>query len=69
MSKIDVNGDDADPLFIFLKSHAKGLVGSTIKWNFTKFLINRRGEVVSRFAPATKPDKLKKQIEKLLDSN
>src|SRR5690606_8437929 len=51
-SKIDVNGDNAPPLYSYLKKQAKGILGSeTIKWNFTKFLVNRQGEVVRRYAP------------------
>lgn len=67
MDKIDVNGPDASPLFDWMKSEAKGLMGSTgIKWNFTKFLINRDGEVVKRFGPQDKPEAIAKHIEKLL---
>ena len=66
-SKIDVNGDNAHPLFTYLKEQAPGLLGSKgIKWNFTKFLINRKGEVVKRFAPSTKPEAIKADIQKLL---
>lgn len=66
-SKIDVNGDDAHPLFRFLKGEAPGVLGTeAIKWNFTKFLVDRQGEVVKRYAPATKPEDLKEDIEKLL---
>ena len=66
-AKTDVNGANADPLFVWLKHEAPGVFGSEkIKWNFTKFLVNRRGEVVARYAPYTKPDKLIKQIETLL---
>lgn len=66
--KIDVNGDDTHPLFTFLKEQAPGILGSkSIKWNFTKFLINKKGEVVQRFAPTTKPEKIKSAIEKLLE--
>ena len=65
-SKINVNGVDADPLYIWLKSQKNGKLGSGIKWNFTKFLINRTGEVVGRFSPMTKPEALEKEIEKLL---
>jgi len=66
-AKIDVNGDKTEPLYTFLKSEQKGIFGSTaIKWNFTKFLINKEGEVVERFAPTTSPQSLKKKIEKLL---
>jgi glutathione peroxidase len=65
-SKIDVNGAAAHPLYKFLKSEKSGLLGSAIKWNFTKFLVDRSGRVVSRYAPTTKPDALKKEIEALL---
>ncbi len=65
--KVDVNGGRAHPLFRFLKSNAKGLFGSeAIKWNFTKFLVNRKGDVIARFAPATAPSSLSKEIDKLL---
>ena len=67
MDKIDVNGDDAHPLYQFLKSQKPGLLGSeAIKWNFTKFLVNKNGEVVDRFAPQTAPEKLVEDIEKIL---
>ena len=66
-SKVDVNGENADPLFQFLKSEAKGLLGSEkVKWNFTKFLISRDGKVVRRYPPTTKPQDIKADIEKLL---
>lgn len=66
-SKVDVNGDDAHPLFDYLKENAKGLLGSkAVKWNFTKFLVNRNGEVVDRIASATSPLKMKSDIEALL---
>ena len=65
--KIDVNGDTAHPLYRWLKSSAKGVLGSeAIKWNFTKFLIDRNGKVVDRFAPTTKPEDLKSNVEALL---
>lgn len=64
--KIEVNGDDAHELYKFLKSKKSGLIGKDIKWNFTKFLINKNGEVVERFAPSTKPAKIKSHIEKIL---
>jgi glutathione peroxidase len=67
MQKVDVNGDAASPLFDWKKSEAKGLMGSTsIKWNFTKFLIDREGNVVRRYAPTDKPERIVKDIEKLL---
>jgi len=66
-SKIDVNGSGAHPLYGFLKSEKPGILGTEpIKWNFTKFLIDRKGEVVGRFAPQTKPADLEGEIEKLL---
>jgi len=66
-AKIEVNGANAHPLYRWLKSEAKGLLGSeAIKWNFTKFLIDREGRVVDRFAPTTEPEAIKPQIEKLL---
>ncbi|TVP97092.1 MAG: glutathione peroxidase [Acholeplasmatales bacterium] len=65
-AKIKVNGKDTDPLFALLKSEQKGLVSKRIKWNFTKFLINRQGRIVKRFGPMTRPEKLRKAIEKLL---
>jgi len=67
MAKIDVNGPDASPLFDWMKSEKKGLMGTTaIKWNFTKFLIDRQGRVVKRYAPTDKPQTLAKDIEKVL---
>lgn len=66
MSKVDVNGNDADPLWKYLKSEKSGLLGSRIKWNFTKFLVDREGNVVGRFGPAVKPEQLKSEIEALL---
>jgi glutathione peroxidase len=66
-SKIEVNGDNADPLFKHLKRQAPGVLGTQgIKWNFTKFLIDQSGTVIKRYAPATKPETLQKDIEKLL---
>jgi glutathione peroxidase len=65
-AKIDVNGDNAHPLFSYLKSEKSGLLGSSIKWNFTKFLVDRSGQVVARHAPTTTPDSLRKEIEALL---
>lgn len=65
--KIDVNGDDADPLYVFLKKEAPGLLGSkSIKWNFTKFLVDRQGNVVDRYASTQTPKDLEKEIEKIL---
>ncbi|WP_195574224.1 glutathione peroxidase [Paenibacillus sp. 1001270B_150601_E10] len=65
-AKVDVKGDNASPLFKHLVEHKKGLLGTEVKWNFTKFLINRQGEVVDRYAPQTNPAKIAKDIEKLL---
>ena len=65
-AKIDVNGDKAHPLFKYLKNQKSGLLGASIKWNFTKFLIDRRGQVVARHAPTATPEGLKKEIEALL---
>jgi glutathione peroxidase len=65
--KIEVNGEGTHPLYRWLKSGAKGLLGSeAIKWNFTKFLIDRKGQVVDRFAPTTKPEELQSNVEALL---
>ena len=67
--KIDVKGDNAHPLFSFLTQERKGLLGTeNIKWNFTKFLVNKEGEPVSRYAPSTTPDKIQSDIENLLNS-
>ncbi|GAA4039266.1 glutathione peroxidase [Parerythrobacter jejuensis] len=67
MEKVDVNGANASPLFDWMKGEAKGLMGSTnVKWNFTKFLIDREGNVVKRFAPQDSPKSIAKHIEKLL---
>jgi glutathione peroxidase len=66
-AKIDVNGEHAHPLFQYLKKAAPGLLGSqAIKWNFTKFLVNRQGEVLERYASATTPESMTKDIEALL---
>ena len=66
-AKVDVNGSGTHPLYAALKKAAPGLLGSeAIKWNFTKFLIDRQGEVVERFAPATKPEAIASKIEGLL---
>jgi glutathione peroxidase len=64
--KIDVNGDNAHPLYQYLRGEKSGLLGSSIKWNFTKFLIDRLGKVVGRYAPTTTPEALTKDIEALL---
>ena len=65
-AKIDVNGSNAHPLFNYLKSAKSGLLGPSIKWNFTKFLVDRSGNVVARHAPTAKPEGLTKEIETLL---
>ncbi len=65
--KIDVNGTNAHPLYQFLKAEQRGVLGTEpIKWNFTKFLIDRQGQVTGRFAPTTKPADIEPEIEKLL---
>jgi glutathione peroxidase len=65
--KIEVNGPNTHPLYDWMKSKQKGLLGSkNIKWNFTKFLINREGEVVKRYSPTTKPEQIEKDILRLL---
>ncbi|MBU6461695.1 MAG: glutathione peroxidase [Bradyrhizobium sp.] len=65
-AKIDVNGTGAHPLYQYLKNAKSGLLGSSIKWNFTKFLTDRSGHVVARHAPTVKPEGLTKEIEALL---
>ncbi|RFB14731.1 glutathione peroxidase [Bacillus sp. HNG] len=65
-AKVDVNGENADPLFQFLKEEQKGVLSKAIKWNFTKFLVDRNGQVVERYAPQTEPAKIEKDIEKVL---
>ncbi len=64
--KIKVNGKEEDPLYTFLKDAQGGSMGKRIKWNFTKFLVSREGEVVARFAPTVKPAEIKEDILKLL---
>lgn len=66
MKKIDVNGDDAAPIFKFLKEKTKSILGEDIKWNFTKFLISSDGTKIKRYAPTTKPNRLEKDIEEML---
>ncbi|MEJ6475022.1 glutathione peroxidase [Pseudoalteromonas piscicida] len=66
MEKIEVNGENAHPLYQYLKSALPGLFGNKIKWNFTKFLFDRQGNPVKRYAPITKPEQISKDIEKLL---
>jgi glutathione peroxidase len=66
-AKIEVNGPQADPLYEYMKKAAPGLMGLTsIKWNFTKFLVDRNGKVVRRYAPTTKPEDIARDIESLL---
>ncbi|NEU94660.1 glutathione peroxidase [Bradyrhizobium uaiense] len=65
-AKIDVNGSAAHPLYEYLKREKSGLLGPSIKWNFTKFLVDRSGKVVARHAPTARPEGLKKDIEALL---
>lgn len=64
--KTEVNGENAHPLFKFLKDAQPGLLGKDIKWNFTKFLVTRDGEVVNRFAPNTEPESIRSKVEALL---
>ncbi len=66
--KVDVKGENAHPLFKYLTEERKGLLTEDIKWNFTKFLIDKNGSVVDRFAPQKEPAKLKKDIEKLMEA-
>ncbi|MFC3039341.1 glutathione peroxidase [Virgibacillus xinjiangensis] len=65
-SKVDVKGENAHPLFSYLTNEAKGLVTNQIKWNFTKFLIGRQGEVLNRYAPQTKPESFRRDIVEAL---
>jgi glutathione peroxidase len=65
-TKVDVNGDDTAPVFAFLKERAGGLLGSRIKWNFTKFLVAPDGTTVTRYAPSTKPEAMVEDIEKVV---
>ena len=64
--KIDVNGKDEAPLYTYLKSQQGGMLGNAIKWNFTKFLVDREGNVVDRFAPTVTPEQLKTHIQALI---
>lgn len=66
-SKVNVKGKNAHPLFAFLTSEQKGILGEQIKWNFTKFLIDKDGQVVKRFGPQKNPDIIEKDVEALLD--
>ena len=65
-AKVDVKGPEAHAIFRYLTNNSKGLLGSGIKWNFTKFLIGKDGMVLNRFAPTTKPEALEEEIEKAL---
>ena len=64
--KIEVNGEGEEPLYTFLKSQQKGVMGNNIKWNFTNFLVDRKGNVVERFAPTVTPEKIDEKIKELL---
>lgn len=65
-AKIEVNGENEEPLYTFLKKEKGGMLGSKIKWNFTKFLVDRNGNVIERFAPMVTPDKIEEKIRGLL---
>ncbi|WP_277406320.1 glutathione peroxidase [Lacrimispora xylanisolvens] len=65
-AKIEVNGSSESPLYSYLKSQQSGILGSNIKWNFTKFLVDKNGSVTKRYAPTDKPEKLEKDILELL---
>ena len=70
LAKIDVNGENADPLFTFLKEQKKGILSKNIKWNFTKFLVDSKGNVVERYAPTTDPSKIEEDLIKyFMESN
>ena len=66
MKKVHVNGDEAHPVFKYLKSRTRGFFGSRIKWNFTKFLVSKNGEVIKRYAPTTTPAAMEKDIQAML---
>ncbi len=66
-SKVDVNGENAHPIYKYLKKEQSGLLGGKIKWNFTKFLVDKNGKPVKRFSPTTKPEKIDKYLEKILN--
>ena len=66
MAKIDVNGNNAHPIYQYLKDAAPGTFGKAIKWNFTKFLINRDGTVIKRFEPTTTPEAIEKDVQEML---
>ena len=65
-AKVDVNGENAHPVFKYLKSELGSLLGSKVKWNFTKFVIDKNGKPVKRFAPTTKPESMEKYLQKIL---
>ena len=65
-AKINVNGEDESPLYAYLKSQKGGVLGSNIKWNFTKFLVDRDGHVVERYAPTVTPESIENRIKELL---
>lgn len=67
-AKIEVNGAEAHPLYQWLRTEKGGVLGDAIKWNFTKFLIGREGQVIKRYAPTTEPDKIAADIERELNS-
>ncbi len=67
-AKVKVNGKEAEPLFKYLKKEKGGTLGNSIKWNFTKFLVDRDGKVVKRYAPTDTPESIEKDIEKLLNT-
>lgn len=64
--KIDVNGENESPLFTYLKSQKKGLMGNKVKWNFTKFLVDRNGNVIDRFGPTVVPEKIDEKVKAAL---
>lgn len=64
--KIDVNGENTHPIFQFLKNEKGGFLGSKIKWNFTKFLVDEQGKVLKRYSPTTKPESIEKDIQRLV---
>ncbi|RKG38310.1 glutathione peroxidase [Acinetobacter rongchengensis] len=65
-AKVDVKGPEAHAIFRYLTNNSKGILGNGIKWNFTKFLINKKGDVINRYAPTTKPEDIEKDIEAAL---
>ncbi|GJN40687.1 hypothetical protein PR202_gb29948 [Eleusine coracana subsp. coracana] len=67
--EVDVNGDNTAPIYKFLKSSKGGLFGENIKWNFSKFLVDKEGRVVERYAPTTSPLSIEKDIKKLLGNS